>query len=105
MKLQLLKTNIGLVVLCAAISTVPLAGSAQTAPGALSTEAATPEQRTHHDHRSNYGLIGLLGLLGLAGLRRRKQDVRPQERTDDRPPAAPGSYVSDLKTEKRTKPK
>ena len=104
MKLEFLKTDIGLVVLCAAILTVPLAGSAQTTPGGPSTETATTEQRTHRDHRSNYGLIGLLGLLGLAGLGRRKQDVRPQERTNDRRPAAPGNYVSDLKTEKRTKP-
>jgi MYXO-CTERM domain-containing protein len=98
-----MKTKIGLVLVCAAISIAPCVLSAQTPPPA-STETVAAELKPPRDHRSNYGLLGLLGLLGLAGLVRRKSGPRKIDPMDDRPPAPPGSYVGDLKTERRAKP-
>lgn len=97
------RTELGLIALAAAIATIPLAVSAQSTL-LHPLRKLRPRNRAHHHHKSSYGLIGLLGLLGLVGLRREKNDVRPRARSDDRPPAPPGSYVSDLKAARGTKP-
>ena len=98
-----MKAKIRLILICAAISIAPCIISAQTPPPAV-TETTTTEPKPPRDHRSNYGLLGLLGLLGLAGLVRKKTGARKSDPMDDRPPAPPGSYVSDLKIERRAKP-
>ena len=98
-----MNAKIRLILVCAAISIAPCIVSAQTPPPA-STDATAAEPKQSRDHRSNYGLLGLLGLLGLGGLVRRKSSVRKIDPMDDRPPAPPGSYVRDLKTERHAKP-
>ncbi len=98
-----MKAKISLFLVCAAISLTPCVVSAQT-PAPAATETTAAEPKPPRDHRSNYGLLGLLGLLGLAGLVRRKSGARKIDPMDDRPPAPSGSYVSDLKTERRAKP-
>jgi MYXO-CTERM domain-containing protein len=102
-ELRFMKAKIRLILVCAAISIAPCIVSAQT-PSPAPTETTTAESKPPRDHRSNYGLLGLLGLLGLAGLVRRKSGARKIDPMDERPPAPSGSYVSDLKTERRAKP-
>lgn len=98
-----MKAKLRLILICAAMAIAPSIVSAQTPPAAATeTTAAVP--KPPRDHRSNYGLLGLLGLLGLAGLVRKKSGARKIDPMDDRPPAPPGSYVGDLKTERRAKP-
>ena len=95
--------KIKLLLLCAAIAVSPCVVSAQ-APSPAVTATSSAEPKSPSDHRSNYGLLGLLGLLGLAGLVRKKSGARKVDPLDDRPPAPPGSYVSDLKTERPARP-
>lgn len=97
-----MKAKIRLILVCAAISIAPCIVSAQT-PSPAPTETTAAEPKPPRDHRSYYGLLGLLGLLGLAGLVRKKSGARKIDPMDDRPPAPPGSYVGDLKTERRAK--
>jgi hypothetical protein len=99
MKLQSLKTTwIAAIAIGAALATIPLAASAQSTPAL--TSATVAEHKPHNDQRANFGLLGLLGLLGLVGLRGRKRgtEVPAKKEMDDRPPAPPGSYVSDVRS-------
>ena len=102
MKLQSVKVNLLLILLSAALSSAAtLPAPAQvpptSPPGAIAVE--TPRRQNPFP----YGLLGLLGLLGLAGLIRRKNKSDKDRAASDRPPAPPGSYVSDLKTDPRTR--
>src|ERR1700694_325208 len=103
MELLFMKAKIRLILVCAAISIAPCLVTAQT-PAPAAAETTAPESKPPREHRSHYGLLGLLGLLGLAGLARRKFGARKIDPMDDRPPPPPGSYVGDLKTERRAKP-
>ena len=109
MELGFMKAKIRLLLVCAAISIAPCVASSETPPPAA-TEITAVQSKPPRDHRPNYGLlvllgsIGVLGLIWLAGLVRRKSGRPKIDPMDDRPPAPPGSYVSDLKTDKRSKP-
>jgi MYXO-CTERM domain-containing protein len=96
-----MKTYIALIALCAGMFTLPLTVSAQT-DSASPVSSATQQTTTAQHHKSDFGWIGLLGLLGLLGLRRRRSHA--VDEMDDRPAAPPGSYVADLKSERRPGP-
>ena len=103
MKLRSVKTNLLLVLLCSGLlAAVPLPASAQVSPA--SSPGAIASENPRSQRQFPYGLLGRLGLLGLAGLIRKKDKSDKDRSSGNRPPAPPGSYVSDLKTDPRTKP-
>ena len=98
-----MKAKIKLILVCAAISVAPCIVSAQT-PATSPIETAATAPQPPREHRSHYGLFGLLGLLGLVGLKGRKSGPRKGNAIEERAPAPPGSYVSDLKAAPRPRP-
>ena len=103
MKLRSVKPKLLLILLCGVLSgATTLPASAQGSPA--SPPATSAAETPRRQNQFPYGLLGLVGLLGLAGLLRRKRKSDKHRASDDRPPPPPGSYVSDLKTDARTRP-
>ncbi len=64
-----------LAALCVALSSSPIAISAQTTPPTTTSTSVRDDRGTRDDH-TDYGWVGLLGLIGLGGLMRKKDDHR-----------------------------
>lgn len=100
MKLRSAKAKLLLVLLCGGLlsgATLPASAQAPASPPGVVT-AEKPRAKNQFP----YGLLGLLGLLGLGGLMGRKEKSKGRS-SQERPPAPPGSYVSDLTKDPRTR--